>query len=261
MAALVSSLDVDPRLPPNGSLTGLHNKESRNLVLIQNRLIAVRNRLSAYEKIYNSVTKLRSAAAAQANTPSITSDRSTVAAAANNLVSAYNDVQTTIHSLTVYDAITNSGAILTGDSLALRVQNQIRAALNVATSSGAVRSLSHIGIKIQPADGVLAIDAVKLTAALRDDPSGVQDLFNGDTGICQQLNTVTNAFLDADGLFGAANDKGNQAIRDLQKQYDAVWTRINTQITNYHAQFTALDTMLTQMNTANRYLTLRSQMP
>lgn len=261
MAASVSSLDVGARLPPSGLLMGVRNKESHTLVFILDRQSAVRNRLSAYKKIRSFVARLKNITDAQARTLSITSDSAAVAAAANELVSAYNDLQSTIHLFTAYDAGTNTGGILTGDSLALRVQNQVRAALNVATSSGAVRSLFQIGIKIQPSSGTLAIDAVKLTAALQDDLSSVQDLFNGVTGISRQLNTVTNAFLETRGLFGAASDKCNRAIRDLQAQYDTVWARIEARITADHTQFTALDTMLMQMNNANRYLTLRLQTP
>ncbi|HEY9460473.1 MAG TPA: flagellar filament capping protein FliD [Paralcaligenes sp.] len=261
MADSVSSRDVGARLPPGGWLTSARNKESHTLVLILDRQIAVRNRLSAYEKIRSCVARLKSITDTQAKTLSIASDSAAIEAAANELVSAYNDLQTTIHLFTACDAGANIGAVLTGDSLALRVQNQVRAALNVATSSGAVRSLSQIGIKTQPPCAALAIDAVKLTAALRDDLSSVQELFNGVTGISRQLNIVTSAFLGARGLFGAANDKCNRAIRDLQEQYDTVWARIEARITTDHTQFTALDTMLMQMNTANRYLTRRLQMP
>src|SRR3546814_20722444 len=64
-----------------------------------------------------------------------------------------SNLQGIIKTLTSYNVDAQKGSALTGDSLARQVQSQIRSALNVAESSGAIRTLSQMGITTNPTDG------------------------------------------------------------------------------------------------------------
>lgn len=194
------------------------------------------------------------------NTIVISRDDSAASKAVGNFVSAYNNLQSTIKSLTTYDVDKKQGSALTGDSLARRVQTQFQSVLNVNSSSGAVRSLVSIGINSDPKTGALTIDNDKLTAALKDHLPDVQNLLTGENGLTNKISTIADAFLASGGLISAAKEGTDRSIVDLKKQYDATSARIDSKMETYRMQFTALDTMVAQMNSVSTYLTQQLSM-
>src|SRR5690606_1346801 len=72
---------------------------------------------------------------------SVTADDSVTSKAVNTFVTTYNNLQNIIKSLTSYDVEAKKGSALTGDSLARKVQSQVRDALNAADSSGVFKTL------------------------------------------------------------------------------------------------------------------------
>src|SRR3546814_12616832 len=92
---------------------------------------------------------------------SVTADDSVTSKAINAFTSAYNNLQGIIKTLTSYNVDAQKGSALTGDSLARQVQSQIRSALNVAESSGAISTLSQMGITTNPTHAVLKVDSDK----------------------------------------------------------------------------------------------------
>ena len=192
----------------------------------------------------------------------ITRDDSAAEKAVNAFVTAYNNLQNTIKSLTSYDVANQSSSALTGDSLARRVQSQVRDVLNASasTASGSIRSLSQIGITTDHATGTLKVDSTKLAAALKDNLADVQGLLGGDGGISKKLEQVADGFLKSGGLISAAKDGANRAIEDLRDQYDATSERIDAKMATYRAQFTALDGLVAQMNSTSAYLTQQLSM-
>jgi len=198
---------------------------------------------------------LTQADAGTTNTLTVSRDDSAATKAINAFVTAYNNLQSTIKSLTSYDVDTQKSSALTGDSLARRVQTQFRDVLNVALPSGSVRTLSQLGITSNPTTGVLSVDSDKLAAALKDHLPDVQGLFTGDNSVASKLATVADSYLSTNGYIAAATDGANDTINDLQKQYNATSDRIDTKMAMYTAQFTALDSTVAQMNNISSYLT------
>lgn len=194
------------------------------------------------------------------NTVTISRDDSAATKAIGAFVSAYNSLQSTIKSLTTYDVEAKKGSALTGDSLARRVQTQFQSVLNVSGSSGAIRSLSAIGINSDPKTGQLSIDNDKLTAALKDHLPDLQNLLTGENGLTKKISTIADSFLASGGLISAAKEGADRSIVDLQKQYDATSARIDSKMEVYRMQFTALDSMVAQMNSVSTYLTQQLSM-
>src|SRR5690606_19893076 len=71
----------------------------------------------------------------KANTLSLTRNDEVTSKAINTFVTAYNNLQNIIKTLSSYDVDSQKGSALTGDTLARNVQSQVRAALNTAESS------------------------------------------------------------------------------------------------------------------------------
>jgi flagellar hook-associated protein 2 len=111
-------------------------------------------------------------------TVSVTQDAGPATTAVQTFITAYNALQTTITSLTKYDAANKQASILTGDSTVRLVQSQLRSLIGGSVSGAAagVDTLSAIGITTQT-DGTLALDTTKFNAALTSDPSSVSRLF------------------------------------------------------------------------------------
>ena len=189
-----------------------------------------------------------------AETLTVSADNSVTTKAVEAFVTAYNNLQNTIKTLTSYNTETQTGSALTGDSLARRVQGQMRQALTSGTGSEGINSLSQLGITTDPLSGTLKIDNTKLTAALGDNMAGVQDLFAGTTGISSTITTAADTFVKSGGIISSATDGVNRNIKALEEQYSSASERIDNRMAIYRAQFQQLDVMMSQMNATSSYL-------
>ena len=111
-------------------------------------------------------------------TVSVVRDSGAIKGAVEALVKAYNEINTTIKSLSAYDAATRQGAVLQGDITLLSLQSSIRSVLGNALTAtgGAYNNLSQIGVTFQK-DGTLALDATKFQTALDNAPNDIAALF------------------------------------------------------------------------------------
>lgn len=105
-------------------------------------------------------------------------DSSSIKNSINAFVKAYNDLNTTLSSLSKYDATNKQASILTGDSAVRTVQSQLRGVFNTAlsTAGGGLTTLSDIGISFKT-DGTLQLDAAKLDKVIADPTKDISTLF------------------------------------------------------------------------------------
>ena len=105
-------------------------------------------------------------------------DTAATTTAITGFVKAYNDLAKTLADSSSYNAATQTGAILQGDSTVRSLQAQLRNALSTSVSgtSGALTTLSQIGITFQK-DGSLALDSGKLNTAMTTYPNDIASLF------------------------------------------------------------------------------------
>lgn len=108
----------------------------------------------------------------------IAQDKSSVTKAVNGVVTAFNSLMDTIDSLSSYDAETQSGDILMGESTLRNIESSIRQEMSgaVASLTGPFTSLADIGITTQ-LDGKLKLDDTKLQSALDNHFDDVAGLF------------------------------------------------------------------------------------
>jgi len=187
-------------------------------------------------------------------TVSITSDSEAASKTITAFVTAYNALQDTINKLTAYDTAKQQGSALTGDTLARRVQSQMRATLNAVTD-GKLGSLSRMGITTDPSTGALKTDSAKLNAAIKDNLPDVVALFSGEAGIAQRVARASEDFLGASGMFAASDASIKQTLKSLESEYASTERRIDEKIAAYRAQFVALDRQVAQMSSISSYLT------
>ncbi|MCY1165879.1 MAG: flagellar filament capping protein FliD [Pseudomonadota bacterium] len=195
------------------------------------------------------------------STLTVARDTASISSAVNALVTAYNGLLSTGKALTAYDPDTKTGSPLTGDSTLRLLQVRIREALispQVSGSSSDLTVLSDIGVSFQK-DGTLSLDSVKLEKALSTNLEGVGKLLAGTAtdkaGYGKQLTALTDSLTGKGGSLLVATEGVTDAIKKLDKQYDAMDTRINSTVDRYRAQFTQLDVLMAKMNNTTAYLT------
>ncbi|HUG58262.1 MAG TPA: flagellar filament capping protein FliD [Candidimonas sp.] len=207
------------------------------------------------------LTLTKTNAAGSTNTLSITRDDTVTSKAISHFVDAYNVLQDIIKAQTTFDVDNqaNTGA-LSGDSLTRNVQSQIHNALNTANDSGTIRTLSQLGVTLDPKTGKLVVDNKKLDSALKDSMVDVEKLFAGENGISKKLGTVADSFIKSGGTISAATDGMTKMLKDLDQQYEATSDRIDVKMESYRKQFSALDSMVAQMGSISSYLTQQLSM-
>jgi len=108
----------------------------------------------------------------------IAPDAAAMKAALDSFVKSYNGLNSTIKSLTFYDAANKKGGTLQGDAAARGVVTQLRSLLTGSISglSGDLTRLPQLGLTLQT-DGSLALDSAKFQAAVTANPGAIARLF------------------------------------------------------------------------------------
>lgn len=198
-------------------------------------------------------------------TLTITKDTSSASSIIAAWATAYNTLQDSLNALTKYTAVdagtaaqdTTNGALL-GDSTLRTIQSQMKDMLTNTASTSTYKTLSQIGITTDPTTGQLKTDQTKLDAALAKDPDGIKAMIIGDgktTGITTTLDTNLTSWLSSKGSIQAATDGVSKTLNNLTAQYNKISDRIDDTIARLKTQFTALDVMISKLNSTSDYLT------
>ena len=108
---------------------------------------------------------------------SVASNTATAQASITSFVNAYNALNTTLRSLTAYDPTGQNSGPLLGDATTRGIMTQIQSVMTKAvTSTGAITSLSQIGVQFQ-ATGQLSLNTTTLTSAMASNFSAIANLF------------------------------------------------------------------------------------
>jgi len=193
-------------------------------------------------------------------TLTVAADTGATTTAINNFVSAYNTAVNLLKTDSAYDAANKKAAVLNGDSTVRTLQSQLSNLVQTSVSgiAGGISSLSDIGISVQ-ANGTLAVDSTKLSAALADPNKDVSSLFTqtttGNEGIAVRFNSALQDIVGFGGLIAGRTDGLTASLKDIATSRDTINYRLTKIEARYRAQFTALDTLVTQMNKTSQYLT------
>jgi flagellar hook-associated protein 2 len=142
-----------------------------------------------------------------------------------------------------------------GDSLLTGIESQLRRTLSgaVAGASGASQTLAGIGITTQ-ADGSLKLDEAKLKTALTSNFDGVANLFGSENGVAAKLFSQVDERLKTGGAVESRSKNLIEQQKDLADRKDTVDSRMQVALQRYIKQFTALDTLLSSLQTTSSYL-------
>lgn len=180
-------------------------------------------------------------------------DTAAVKTSVEEFVSAYNALRSTISTLKDGD--------LKGDNTLVSMQSLLRNVLNTEPSglTTALTTLSEIGIKTER-NGDLSLNASELDDALASDYAGVAELMaDDDQGYAFRLEALATDMLEVDGLIDSRTDGINARIDSISDRIDNMEYRLEIIEARYRSQFSALDSMLAQMQSTSNYLTQQLQ--
>jgi flagellar hook-associated protein 2 len=184
----------------------------------------------------------------------VQNDSTKITAAVQAFVDSYNAVVSTIKSNSGYNASTNTGQAFTGDSATRSVIDNLgRARTTVPTelAGATLKNLSALGVTIQQT-GLLKLDTAALNTAINTSATEVVSALNA---YGKSFSTEVVAMLSSNGTVTNRLDSLDSTIRRYKDSQAAIEVRVSLVEKRYRAQFTALDRLVSSMQTTSSYLT------
>ncbi|PKO33485.1 MAG: flagellar hook protein [Betaproteobacteria bacterium HGW-Betaproteobacteria-7] len=183
----------------------------------------------------------------------VAKDTGKVSEAVNTFVKAFNDVITRVKSESAYDTTTKTGKPLNAESTVRSVMQILagaRTTVPASLSGTPFETLSTLGISIQK-DGQLVVDSTKLTAAINTDSAAVENTLGAyGTAFSNALESIVSST----GLIANREDGIKRSISLLGADKERLQFRLDSIEKRYRAQFTALDTLVSSLQTTGSYL-------
>ncbi|MBR7798933.1 flagellar filament capping protein FliD [Undibacterium fentianense] len=245
-----------------GTSNMTQNVEPKNAVIKVDGVTITKSTNSISDAISGVTLNLTKESALNVTTKlTLTTDNSKVSTALTAFVTAYNAVNKQITDATAYNVATGKGSVLTGDATARNIITQIRSALTSAIPGGTagLSVLSDVGINFQ-SDGTLVLKSDKLSQTLADPSKDLKRLFianaDGTVGFGSRINSLVSSMIfGKDATLNGRIEGINSSIKDIGTQKTKENYRL-TQVENrYTKQFSALDTMISNMTSTSNYLT------
>ncbi len=174
----------------------------------------------------------------------ITNDNSSVESVVNNFVSAYNTVITDINSQEQDDASGNPEPLFGSPTLST-LQEELQQALDFTQSSGAVTSLTQLGVSVNN-DGTLSLNVDTLDSELNSNYQDVVNFFQPSGS----FTSFGSNFSDALNNLGNSTPSSliSLALSEDSTQESALSANISNENTQISSQEASLTTELNEAN-------------
>jgi len=192
-------------------------------------------------------------------TLAVESDNSVALKAANEYVSAYNSLLSTISRQMSYDMASKTSSPLTGDSTARSLQTQLRNILAKSLENTGLGALKEVGLSTT-LEGNLELDETAFAAALSSSPDKVKTFFTSDTGLSKVTDQLATSYITSGGALDSLTKGLQSSIRDLENQYEKLELRVEDNMARFQTQYAALDALIAQMQSTSSYLTQQLSM-
>jgi len=183
------------------------------------------------------------------STLSISRDDEQIEDAVQTFVDSYNNL--------IGEISTQRAGQLAGDSTLLSIERQLQDIFNAgsAITGSSYSYLSEIGITTNDSNQ-LQLDTSELATALNSDFSSFVNLFAAeDEGFAARLESLASSLQESDGLIDAREDGLRAQLDRNEEAQDRFAVRLESIETRIRAQFTALDTLVSQLNNTGNFLT------
>ena len=179
----------------------------------------------------------------------VAGDATSLHARVDAFVKAYNTAITTLRTQSAAGDKDNAGGPLSGDATPRAIIQALRGAIGSDYAN-----LSTLGLKTA-VDGTLTLDGSKLDAALASDAGAVRKAFGDSATYAKSLRATLTAYVGDDGLIASRTKSLNDHLKNIADQRTQLDRRMSQMETDYRRQFTALDSMMAQMQSTSSFLT------
>ena len=187
----------------------------------------------------------------ETHTLGVSADSSLAKGSLQTFVSTYNAALGALKSTSSYNAETRTASALTGDSMVRSLQNQLR---NIMGGSN-INDLKALGISASK-DGTLSFSASQFDKVQAEQPALAATVLGKEGRLSNSLKSLLQSNLDSgDGLLSQRTDSLNKQISKLERELDDLDVRMEKAYERYTRQFTAMDTLVAQMQSTSSYLT------
>ncbi|MGY1518853.1 flagellar filament capping protein FliD [Luteimonas sp. A482] len=163
-------------------------------------------------------------------------------------VSAYNAALGAIGQVTAYNVEAKTAAALNGDAMVRNATRELRDILG-----DNVMDLKAIGITINK-DGTLKLDEAAFDQGMAASPEAASRLFAAG-GLAGKVDAVVDRLIDPDGLLAGRSESLNARSKTLASQRSSLDFRMSQAESRYRTQFTALDVLLSSLQSSSDFLT------
>lgn len=177
----------------------------------------------------------------------VASDPGTLNTNVQAVVSAYNQVISTIHADAGYGTTAANNQNLAGDATLRSITQQLASTVAGVFGSGSTQTLADVGITLQ-SDGTLAVDTTKLDAAFTNNPTAVESLFarsplSSTGGAMATLSSLANSFAaPTTGLLAVESQGFTEQATQLNQSITNEQAHITQYQANLQAEFNAMET-------------------
>lgn len=170
-------------------------------------------------------------------------------------VADFNTAATTMAKLRAFDPATRVGGPLLGDAMLRGIEAALRREISnrVEAAMAPYDTLAGVGITTQ-SDGTLKLDETRLSNALRNGFDVVGRLFGSENGVAARLYGIVDAAIRADGQVTTRTERLQRDKRAIDQDRAALDRRMESVERRYRAQFIAMDTLLSQLQSTGSYL-------
>ncbi|NHF66917.1 flagellar filament capping protein FliD [Xanthomonas hortorum] len=195
------------------------------------------------------VLNLTKAAEGTKVTLGVAADTSGLKANLTAYAAAYNTANTLLAKSTSYDAATRTASALTGDSLVRGLQQQLRGQV-----SGNINELKSLGLTIDK-DGVMSFDGGKFDTAIAADGGAAAEVFGKDSKYGSTMTKLLDSNVNVtNGTLTLRSDSLNKQIKGYESDLDDLDARMVKLSDRYTAQFTAMETMISKLQSSTSSL-------
>lgn len=184
----------------------------------------------------------------------ITADRQGARTRLNTMVTAFNRLVDNMAAAGRADPEGGNSGPLVGDATLRSVQSRIAGAFSAGIDAGAdggrFSTLLDLGLSTD-LQGRARLDADRFAAALEEDQAGVEALVSA---FAEGFATTLEGFSGPGGILGTRTDNLNAELRRIEQQRAALDQRMEQVEARFRAQFSALDSLLSQFQNTSAFL-------
>ncbi len=186
-------------------------------------------------------------------TLTVASDTTELSSAIDNFVDAYNAIVEWISDQEEEESSWANDSSIVGAKR--KLQNFLTTTVG---SSGTFSSLAQLGFETDYETGLISVDSSTLNEALTSDLDSVLALFAGT----DETDGVADLFYDyldeqtdsTDGISARRQDANDANIERINKRIEIMEMRLEKREDALKAQYTALETLISEMNSQTSYL-------